>query len=194
MGSKGCGRLISVQKITAPPFIHLALPYFGVFIVLLASATGPAACQESGATVPGLRENIAQESKAQEKSVFPDGNLSARVIPFAQASSFEETNLSRAWSEVKRNDLSAALKTLGKLKAEYPENADYLLLYRLAARRQDSQEWYRFQRWVQNKEERKQPAKSYESEKLSTRSSSPRVNELKEATWLLLATGHSARK
>jgi hypothetical protein len=117
----------------------------------------------------------------------------------------EEDLLTRALKELKGNNLDEAINCLARLKDRFPDNDDYMLMYRTAVRKKnssdgDSQRWYNYERTIENKSNESKAAGGAAANTaeaplppqrtvLSTPSSSPRVSQLKKATWLALTTG-----
>jgi len=101
----------------------------------------------------------------------------------------EEKILDIAFKKLKSQDVQGGLRALNQLTIEFPDNPDYALLYRMALRRQEAQQWYRYQDWVEQKHAKAKPFVSM-TEPLKKESNQPgRINELKRATWVILATG-----
>ena len=100
----------------------------------------------------------------------------------------EERILDIAFKKLKGQDVQGALRALNQLTKEFPDNPDYALLYRMALRRQEAQQWYRYQDWVEQKQSKAKPFVAI-TEPLRKESSHGRINELKRATWVILATG-----
>ncbi len=104
----------------------------------------------------------------------------------------EERVLTQALQKLRGRDMEGAIRSLAALNRSFPDNEDYALLYRMALQRQEAQQWYRYQDWVELKNK---PASGNKriaqySQALRKESQEPgRVNELKRATWLILATG-----
>lgn len=101
----------------------------------------------------------------------------------------EEKILDIAFKKLKGQDVQGAIRALSQLTKEFPDNPDYALLYRMALRRQEAQQWYRYQDWVEQKQSKAKPFVTM-TEPLRKESNQPgRINELKRATWVVLATG-----
>lgn len=103
----------------------------------------------------------------------------------------EEKMLELAFKKLKTQDMDGTIAALTRLKKAYPDNEDYALLYSMAQKRQEAQQWYRYQDWVEARHQSTfSPRTPQFSQPLKAESSKPgRVNELKRATWLILATG-----
>ena len=109
------------------------------------------------------------------------------------AENSEVTLLSKALDELKAGKANEAINNLCRLKDQYPDNDDYLLLYRTALRIRksndgDSQKWYSYVRSLDKKEEEKHAFLDASKDALSTPSQG-RINQLKRANWLILTTG-----
>ncbi len=100
----------------------------------------------------------------------------------------EEKILDIAFKKLKSQDVQGGIRALNQLTIEYPDNPDYALLYRMALKRQEAQQWYRYQDWVEQKHAKAKPFAAM-SEPLKKESNHGRINELKRATWVILATG-----
>lgn len=101
----------------------------------------------------------------------------------------EERILDFAFKKLKGQDVQGALRALNQLTKEFPDNPDYALLYRMALKRQEAQQWYRYQDWVEQRHSNAKPFVAM-TEPLKKESNQPgRINELKRATWVILATG-----
>jgi len=104
----------------------------------------------------------------------------------------EEQMLSLALKKLKGQDLEGAIKALARLNKEFPGNEDYGLLYRMALKRQEAQQWYRYQDWAEAQHASNGGRKKSSPVNLSLKvavNEPGRVNALKRATWLILATG-----
>jgi len=104
----------------------------------------------------------------------------------------EEVLLSRALKDLKSEHINEAINNLRQLKDAFPDNDDYQLLYRTALRTKnstdrDSQKWYAYQRSLEKKDEEKETESTFK--KVLSVPATPRVNELKRATWLILTSG-----
>ncbi|GEM_PF-1096255 len=109
-----------------------------------------------------------------------------------QQGSQEERVLNLALKKLKGRDIEGAISALETLNRLFPDNEDYALLYRMALKRQEAQQWYRYQDWAEQKNKADAGGKAFTqlSQTLKKESREPgRVNELKRATWLILATG-----
>ncbi len=118
-------------------------------------------------------------------------------LPLVFASSLEDQRsqeervLTQALQKLKGRDMEGAIRALAGLNRSFPDNEDYALLFRMALKRQEAQQWYRYQDWVELKNKPSGDKKFTQfSQTLKKESQEPgRVNELKRATWLILATG-----
>lgn len=153
-----------------------ALVYFPVIVPVLASSPE------------------AKDTNCHEKTTISNTNgaKSASAVVNQFAPTEDEVMLESALYAVKHNNLGKAVTILSKLTAQFPDNGDYGLLYRMAMQRQDGEGWYRFQKWVAKKQE---PPEFMRVVKASGRKNSEsnaqqeRINALKRETWLLLAGG-----
>ncbi len=101
----------------------------------------------------------------------------------------EEKILDIAFKKLKSQDVQGGIRALNQLTIEFPDNPDYSLLFRMALKRQEAQQWYRYQDWVEQKHSKAKPYAAM-TEPLKKESNQPgRINELKRATWVILATG-----
>ncbi len=100
----------------------------------------------------------------------------------------QEKILDIAFKKLKSQDVQGGIRALNQLTIEFPDNPDYALLYRMALKRQEAQQWYRYQDWVEQKHAKAKPFVSM-TEPLKKESNHGRINELKRATWVILATG-----
>ncbi len=119
------------------------------------------------------------------------GNVAA-TEPISAKS--EELLLKKALQELKDNDLSDAITNLGRLKDGFPDNDDYLLLYRTAIRKKnsidpDSQKWYTYVRSLDKKEQDEKNSLPDSAKDAMTVPAPAHIGELKRATWLVLTTG-----
>ncbi|MBK9618379.1 MAG: hypothetical protein IPP57_10520 [Candidatus Obscuribacter sp.] len=105
--------------------------------------------------------------------------------------SAEEELLSEALGSLKRNDLNKAINLLTRLNKEHPDQ-DYALFLRLAIKRQDGEQWYRFQKWVKRKDET--PAFISSPNATPQRKVSIAINQLKRETWFILSTGRATSR
>ncbi len=150
-------------------FIALGTMYFPVIEPVLASNKGKSKvnCHEAGKRGPA-------GATTSENSALN-----------------EEATLKQAFESIKENNLTLAVSLLSALAKAYPDNSDYSLLYSMALKRQDGEEWYRFQKWVA----RRPQAQAASLPAFMTRERGSggldedacRLNELKKATWLLLS-------
>ncbi len=103
----------------------------------------------------------------------------------------EEKMLELTFKKLKTQDIEGAIAVLTRLRKVYPDNEDYGLLYSMALKRQEAQQWYRYQDWVEARHQSTfSPRTPQFSQQLKSDTNKPgRVNELKRATWLILATG-----
>ncbi len=127
-----------------------------------------------------VRKSAAPVKLIEQKPV------AAAVLPVDNR---EEKILDIAFKKLKGQDVQGAIRALNQLTKEFPDNPDYALLYRMALRRQEAQQWYRYQDWVEQKHSKAKPFMTM-TEPLRKESNQPgRINELKRATWVVLATG-----
>lgn len=127
-----------------------------------------------------VRKSAAPVKLIEQKPV------TAAVLPVDNR---EEKILDIAFKKLKGQDVQGAIRALNQLTKEFPDNPDYALLYRMALRRQEAQQWYRYQDWVEQKHSKAKPFMTM-TEPLRKESNQPgRINELKRATWVVLATG-----
>lgn len=146
----------------------IALVYFPVIAPVLASYSD-------------AKDNNCHEKAAISKSAGAVINQSE-----------DELMLESALYAVKHNNLGKAVTILSKLTAQFPDNADYGLLYHMAIKRQDGEGWYRFQKWVAKKQEPPEFMRVVKTAAKKNGESNPqaeRINALKRETWLLLAGG-----
>ncbi|MBP6745565.1 hypothetical protein KA344_10025 [bacterium] len=130
--------------------------------------------------VAPVRKSAAPVKLIEQKPV------AAAVLPVDNR---EEKILDIAFKKLKGQDVQGAIRALNQLTKEFPDNPDYALLYRMALRRQEAQQWYRYQDWVEQKHSKAKPFMTM-TEPLRKESNQPgRINELKRATWVVLATG-----
>lgn len=111
------------------------------------------------------------------------------VAPVVPANNREEIILDIAFKKLKGRDVQGGLRALNQLTIEFPDNPDYSLLYRMALKRQEAQQWYRYQDWVEQKHSKAKPFVQMTEPLKRTHSQPGRINELKQATWVMLATG-----
>lgn len=176
----------SLLRRAAQLFSFTALVYFPVIAPVLASS-------------PDVKDTNCHEKTAisdanRAKSASAVINQSMAVSAATAVPAEDEVMLESALYAVKHNNLGKAVTILSKLTAQFPDNADYGLLYRMAMQRQDGEGWYRFQKWVAKKQE---PPEFMRVVKASGRKNSEskltaqeeRINALKRETWLLLAGG-----
>jgi len=128
----------------------------------------------------------------------PSGQVStSEQIHHETLNQSEEFLLNKTLKLLKANNLSEAVKNLEKLKDAFPDNDDYLLLYRTAVRKKnssdsDSQKWWAYERSVDRKEKSSEGKPTPASEIASAALSKPghgRINQLKHANWVILTTG-----
>ena len=144
---------------------------------LIAASAG--ICQDGG-----VAETVAGEVSTAEQIHHETLNES------------EEFLLNKTLKQLKANNLGEAIKNLEKLKDAFPDNDDYLLLYRTALRKKnssdgDSQKWWAYERSLDRREHKvddKQPALNVAKASLSAPGTG-RINQLKHATWVVLTTG-----
>ena len=127
----------------------------------------------------GLHHNKATPIKLLEEKP------AAAALP---SENRQEKILEIAFKKLKSQDVQGGIRALNQLTIEYPDNPDYALLYRIALKRQEAQQWYRYQDWVEQKHTKAKPFAAM-SEPLTKESNHGRINELKRATWVILATG-----
>jgi len=145
---------------------------------------------------PGLMPVLASSpdqshNNCQERApVFDDTpTANARSVQAKSAAvsvSAEEELLSEALQSLKRNDLTKAINLLSRLNKEHPDQ-DYALFLRLAIKRQDGEQWYRFQKWVKRKDDT--PAFISSPNAVSQRKVSITIKQIKKETWFVLSTG-----
>ncbi|MBK7746819.1 MAG: hypothetical protein QG625_2150 [Cyanobacteriota bacterium erpe_2018_sw_39hr_WHONDRS-SW48-000098_B_bin.30] len=150
---------------------------------------------------PGLMPVLASSpdqshNNCQERApVFDDTpQMPAKSVQTKSAAVFvsaEEELLSEALGSLKRNDLNKAINLLTRLNKEHPDQ-DYALFLRLAIKRQDGEQWYRFQKWVKRKDET--PAFISSPNATPQRKVSIAINQLKRETWFILSTGRATSR
>jgi hypothetical protein len=159
----------------------------------------PVACADSsgqprlvvGSSASQADEAGARNVSASEEASIKSHETSKQSEPIAPQS--EEVLLTRALQDLKENCLPEAITNLCHLKDAYPDNDDYLLLYRTALRRKnssdaDSQKWYSYVRSLDKQEEERHAFLDAAKDALNAPAAG-RINELKRATWLVLTTG-----
>lgn len=136
---------------------------------------------------PGANPPLARHhSTATPAKLQSEKPLSDAAAPLDNR---EEKILEIAFKKLKGQDVQGGLRALNQLTTEFPDNPDYALLYRMALKRQEAQQWYRYQDWVEQKQVKAGP---FMQMKQPLRKETPqpgRINELKRATWVILATG-----
>ena len=111
------------------------------------------------------------------------------AAPVSSTENREEKILDIAFKKLKGRDVQGGLRALNQLTIEFPDNPDYSLLYRMALKRQEAQQWYRYQDWVEQKQTKSKPFVQMTEPLKKTTFQPGRINELKHATWVILATG-----
>lgn len=137
----------------------------------------------SPASVPSVAPH---HSSATPTKLQPEKPLSDAAVPVDNR---EEKILEIAFKKLKGQDVQGGMRALNQLTTEFPDNPDYALLYRMALKRQEAQQWYRYQDWVEQKQVKAKPFVQM-TQTLKKETPQPgRINELKRATWVILATG-----
>lgn len=172
--------MVTILKndISGPGLVSLVLT------ALLLAAPLPTA-----ADAPGSSDGeVSQEAGSVEGSVAKSEQIHHETL-----NESEEFLLSKTLKQLKANNLNDAVANLAKLKDAFPDNDDYLLLYRTALRRRnssdaDSQKWWAYERSLNKKEDEKTALLTEAQTSLSAPRHG-RINQLKHATWLQLTTG-----
>lgn len=163
----------SPSRLFTAILLVLAGVYYAAPLVLANSGTNDDSCKE--------RRPSGETPAAAASGENAHYCLSAGYAP-------EEKLLSQAFNYLRQQDLNAAVACLQELNREFPDNEDYALLLKMGQRRQGAQQWYRYQEWVERKQKFSKPYVDL-SQRLTRASEPGRINELKRATWLILATG-----
>jgi len=167
----------------------------GLIAAFSAVVLGSGYALPTRADAPGGAEAVTSQETGVSETVAGEVST-AEQIHHETLNESEEFLLNRTLKQLKANNLAAAIKDLEKLKDAFPENDDYLLLYRTALRKKnssdaDSQKWWTYERSLDRKDQKgeaKQPALSAAKASLSAPGPG-RINQLKHATWLVLTTG-----
>lgn len=166
---------LSALNIVICIFLVLGTMYFPAIEPVLASNKGKSKvnCHEAGKRVSA-------------------GATSPENVAFK-----EEATLKQAFESIKDNNLTLAVSLLSALAKAYPENSDYSLLYSMALKRQEGEEWYRFQEWVARRPQvQAAPLPAFMTRERGSGDldeDACRLNELKKATWLLLSKNGQGR-
>ena len=137
--------------------------------------------------LPGLPAGLAQSAGTATAQASQDAPIVTGSLN--QVAETEENSevalLSKALDQLKSGNANEAINNLCRLKDQYPDNDDYLLLYRTALRIRksndgDSQKWYSYVRSLDKKEEEKHNFLDASKDALSTPAQG-RINQLKRA-------------
>jgi hypothetical protein len=143
------------------------------------------------------RANSAEQASStattatSQDAAAVSGNVTATEPMSAKT---EEMLLKKSLQDLKDYNLSEAITNLGRLKDGFPDNDDYLLLYRTAIRKKnsidpDSQVWYSYTRALDKKEEDEKNSLLNGVKETMTVPAHGHIGELKRETWLVLTTG-----
>lgn len=143
-------------------------------------------------------EPVLASNKGKSKVNCHEGGKKVPAGPNSSgnASFDEEATLKQAFESIKENNLTLAISLLSALAKAYPDNSDYSLLYSMALKRQDGEEWYRFQKWVARRPQSQAPAlPAFMTVRQAGDQDDQtyRLNELKKSTWLLLSRNAQVR-
>ncbi|MBI5175032.1 MAG: hypothetical protein SFV17_25110 [Candidatus Obscuribacter sp.] len=155
-------------------------------------------CLLLGSMYSPVIEPVLASNKGKSKVNCHEGGKKVSAGPSSSenASFNEEATLKQAFESIKENNLTLAVSLLSALARTYPENSDYSLLYSMALKRQDGEEWYRFQKWVARRPQAQapvQPAFMTVRQAGNLGDQAYRLNELKKSTWLLLSRNSQGR-
>jgi hypothetical protein len=165
----------------------------GLFLTMAVAATFLPGLPAVLANSPGQAGQAANKATSQDAGAGA-GTVAGDVSASDEAAGkSEESLLTMALEQLKAHNLAGALTNFVRLKDEFPDNDDYLLLYRTALRLKnssdaDSQKWYNYVRALDKKEEEKHTFFDASKDALSGPAHG-HINELKRENWLVLTTG-----
>ncbi len=160
---------------------------FALVAIGLVYLSGPGPARAN----PAEQADSAATTADSQDAGAVSGNVSANQPMSVKT---EELLLKTSLAELRQNRLDEAITNLNRLKEAFPDNDDYLLLYRTALRKKnssdvDSQKWYTYVRSLDKKEEDQKASVLDGARDAMTVPAPGRINELKRATWLVLTTG-----
>jgi hypothetical protein len=179
----------SLKKSLSPIEGHKTREYdlFALVAIVTVYLSGPGPALANSAEEAG---STATSAASQDVGAV-SGNVSASQPMSVKT---EELLLKTSLAELRQSRLDEAITNLTRLKDAFPDNDDYLLLYRTALRKKnssdgDSQQWYSYVRSLDKKEDEEKASLGDSSKDVMTVHASGRINELKRETWLVLTTG-----